>query len=169
MSRSFLNSRTLIVIFYVFPSDLLFKIFALLFLFFIFSNIYIPFLCLYNWFFQSLHLVHLHYVSYLCIWFLSSLHFGLNLCIPFSIYVSGFFPLCIWFCIPFLSPHLVSFLSAFGSNICIPFPSSVSGFFPLCICFKSLHFFSYLCVLLPENLHTYFELSAQAWTLYKAP
>ncbi len=24
-------------------------------------------------------------------------------------------------------------------------------------------------VLLPENLHTYFELSAQAWTLYKAP
>jgi hypothetical protein len=25
------------------------------------------------------------------------------------------------------------------------------------------------CVLLPENLHTYFELSAQAWTLYKAP
>jgi hypothetical protein len=24
-------------------------------------------------------------------------------------------------------------------------------------------------VLLPENLHTYFELSVQAWTLYKAP
>jgi hypothetical protein len=24
-------------------------------------------------------------------------------------------------------------------------------------------------VLLPENLHTYFELSAQAWILYKAP
>ncbi len=24
-------------------------------------------------------------------------------------------------------------------------------------------------VLLPENLHTYFELSAQAWNLYKAP
>ncbi len=24
-------------------------------------------------------------------------------------------------------------------------------------------------VLLPENLHTYFELSGQAWTLYKAP
>jgi hypothetical protein len=22
---------------------------------------------------------------------------------------------------------------------------------------------------MPENLHTYFELSAQAWTLYKAP
>jgi len=26
-----------------------------------------------------------------------------------------------------------------------------------------------LTVLLPENLHTYFELSAQAWTLYKGP
>ncbi len=24
-------------------------------------------------------------------------------------------------------------------------------------------------VLLPENFHTYFELSAQAWTLFKAP
>ncbi len=27
----------------------------------------------------------------------------------------------------------------------------------------------FVIVLLPENLHTYFELSAQAWTLYKAP
>ncbi len=27
----------------------------------------------------------------------------------------------------------------------------------------------YTIVLLPENLHTYFELSGQAWTLYKAP
>ncbi len=27
----------------------------------------------------------------------------------------------------------------------------------------------FMGVLLPENLHTYFELSAQAWTLYKAP
>jgi hypothetical protein len=26
-----------------------------------------------------------------------------------------------------------------------------------------------LTVLLPENLHTYFELSVQAWILYKAP
>ncbi len=26
-----------------------------------------------------------------------------------------------------------------------------------------------ITVLLPENLHTYFELSVQAWTLYKAP
>ncbi len=28
---------------------------------------------------------------------------------------------------------------------------------------------NYLVVLQPENLHTYFELSAQAWTLCKAP
>jgi hypothetical protein len=27
----------------------------------------------------------------------------------------------------------------------------------------------FISVLLPENLHTYFELSAQAWILYKAP
>jgi len=27
----------------------------------------------------------------------------------------------------------------------------------------------YTCVLLPENLYTYFELSVQAWILYKAP
>jgi len=29
--------------------------------------------------------------------------------------------------------------------------------------------FSYWRVLLPENLRAYFELSTQAWTLYKAP
>jgi hypothetical protein len=35
------------------------------------------------------------------------------------------------------------------------------------ICIAALD--SFIIVLLPENLHAYFELSAQAWILYKAP
>ncbi len=34
---------------------------------------------------------------------------------------------------------------------------------------KNFSFILFTFVLLPENLHTYFEISAQAWTLYKAP
>jgi hypothetical protein len=35
-------------------------------------------------------------------------------------------------------------------------------------CTKAVKVLMYIDVLLPENLHTYSELSAQAWTLYKA-
>ena len=58
-----------------------------------------------------------------------------------------------------------------GSTLkkCARFTESVTQIIrPLNIELYCLRICVFRCVLLPENLHTYFELSAQAWTLYKA-
>jgi hypothetical protein len=52
------------------------------------------------------------------------------------------------------------------SEVSLPYEGSADS--PLNIELSCLRICVFRCVLLPENLHTYFELSAQAWTLYKA-
>ena len=60
-------------------------------------------------------------------------------------------------CISIFRTHLQ--VDMYGEGVTLPEIEAFTGYIQV----------QYTCVLLPENLHTYFELSAQAWILYKAP